>query len=438
MAAAGFTVIRVGESVWSTWEPENGRFDLDWLQPVLDGAHERGISRGPRHARPTRCRRGWPGSTRRSPASARTGRAHRVGRPAGGRLHPPRLPVPRRAGDPRRSSPGTPTTRPSSGSRSTTSPACELFHNHGVFQRFVDDLRHRYGDVETLNREWGLVYWSHRLSTWADLWRPDGNAQPQYDAGLAALPGRLTTEFIAWQAGIVREYASPGQFVTTCIAYGRPGRRGRRADRPPRRRPPATPTTRCRTRLALPDRRARRRRTAWMGDGAWALYQQRRPDVLARARSRSWSPRPTPVHRHRRGQPAGLRRAVAAGRLGARRPRRADDRVLALAHAALRRRDLLGRDPPAQRPARTRLPRRSPASAGARHRRRTRRRADPGRRRHAAALLAHQVADAGTPAAGPAGRQRRRRLLPRILRRLPPRARSTPGCRPASSTPASS
>ena len=44
MAGAGFTVIRVGESVWSTWEPENGRFELDWLQPVLDGAHDRGIA----------------------------------------------------------------------------------------------------------------------------------------------------------------------------------------------------------------------------------------------------------------------------------------------------------------------------------------------------------------------------------------------------------
>ena len=38
MAEAGFTVIRVGESVWSTWEPRDGDFDLDWLQPVLDGA----------------------------------------------------------------------------------------------------------------------------------------------------------------------------------------------------------------------------------------------------------------------------------------------------------------------------------------------------------------------------------------------------------------
>ena len=43
MKAAGFTVIRVGESVWSTWEPRDGEFDLEWLQPVLDGALARGI-----------------------------------------------------------------------------------------------------------------------------------------------------------------------------------------------------------------------------------------------------------------------------------------------------------------------------------------------------------------------------------------------------------
>lgn len=40
MAQAGFSVIRVGESVWSTWEPEDGQFELDWLEPVLDAAHD--------------------------------------------------------------------------------------------------------------------------------------------------------------------------------------------------------------------------------------------------------------------------------------------------------------------------------------------------------------------------------------------------------------
>jgi beta-galactosidase len=102
-------------------------------------------------------------------------------------------------------------------------PGLLLFHNEGVFQRFVDELRQRYGTVEALNEAWGLVYWSHRLSTWADLWRPDGNAQPQYDLAWRTFQAKLTTEFVAWQADIVREYASPEQFVTTCIAYDRPG-----------------------------------------------------------------------------------------------------------------------------------------------------------------------------------------------------------------------
>jgi beta-galactosidase len=43
MVEAEFSAIRRGESVWSTWEPEDGRFDLGWLAPVLDGAHQRGI-----------------------------------------------------------------------------------------------------------------------------------------------------------------------------------------------------------------------------------------------------------------------------------------------------------------------------------------------------------------------------------------------------------
>src|SRR5882757_8544153 len=44
MAAANFSLIRVGESVWSTWEPSEGSFNLDWLEPVLEQAQMHGIS----------------------------------------------------------------------------------------------------------------------------------------------------------------------------------------------------------------------------------------------------------------------------------------------------------------------------------------------------------------------------------------------------------
>jgi beta-galactosidase len=221
MAAARFSVIRVGESVWSTWEPEDGVFDLEWLAPVLDGAHARGISvilGTPTYAAP-------PWLARKHPEIAGESRTG-VPTPWGGRqeidyTHPAflfhaervvRAVVSRYADHPA-----------VIGYQVDNEPGIMLFHNRGVFQRFVDELRHRYGTVERLNEAWGLVYWSHRLSTWADLWTPDGNYQPQYDLAWRAFQTRLTTEFIAWQAGIVREYAHDDQFVTTCIAYDRPG-----------------------------------------------------------------------------------------------------------------------------------------------------------------------------------------------------------------------
>ncbi|MFI1051306.1 beta-galactosidase [Streptomyces griseoruber] len=221
MAAARFSVIRVGESVWSTWEPENDVFDLDWLQPVLDGAHERGISvilGTPTYAVPPWLARQYPEiagerrSGERIPWGARQEvdythpaflfHAERVIRRILARYarHPAVI-----------------------GFQVDNEPGLELFHNHGVFQRFTDHLRQTYGDVETLNREWGLVYWSHRLTTWADLWRPDGNTQPQYDVAWREFQARLTTEFVAWQAALVREFAAPEQFVTTCVSYPRPG-----------------------------------------------------------------------------------------------------------------------------------------------------------------------------------------------------------------------
>jgi beta-galactosidase len=102
-------------------------------------------------------------------------------------------------------------------------PGLVLPRNRHVFLGFVDELRRQYGDVEALNRAWGLTYWSHRLSTWDDLWTPDGNTTPSYDLAWRRYQARLTSDFIAWQAGIVREYALDDQFVTTCVDLGRPG-----------------------------------------------------------------------------------------------------------------------------------------------------------------------------------------------------------------------
>jgi beta-galactosidase len=267
MADAGFSLIRVGESVWSTWEPENGQFNLDWLQPVLDGAHQRSISvilGTPTYAVPPWLARQYPeiagerSSGRPIPWGAR--QEADFTHPAF-RFHAERMIrriVSHYAGHPA-----------IIGYQVDNEPGLELLHNRGVFQRFTDHLRHTYGSVEKLNQEWGLVYWSHRLSTWADLWLPDGNAQPQYDLAWRRFQAQLTAEFIAWQAGIVREYATAAQFITTCIAYDRPAFDDAQLSEP-------LDVTAgnayyvMQDGLALPDTRTVIQ--TWATDGTWALY----------------------------------------------------------------------------------------------------------------------------------------------------------------------
>ena len=220
MLAAGFSVIRVGESVWSTWEPRDGEFDLEWLLPVLDGAHARGIDvilGTPTYAIP-------PWLQVKHPELAGQ-RATDQPMPWGSRQEVDysnplfrtyaerivRKIVERYAAHPA-----------VVGFQLDNEPGMIAFHNPLAFEEFVARLKNHYGNVETLNREWGLTYWSHRIAEWSELWTPDGNSLPQYDLAWRRYQADLTTEFISWQAAIVREYSSAGQFVTTCIAYPRP------------------------------------------------------------------------------------------------------------------------------------------------------------------------------------------------------------------------
>ena len=268
MVAAGFSVIRVGESTWSTWEPQDGVFDLEWLAPVLDGAHERGIHvilGTPTYAVPPWLARKYPEIAGERSTGQRIAwgarqevdfthaaflfHAERVIRAVVGRYasHPAVI-----------------------GVQVDNEPGLELLHNTGVFESFVEHLRHSYGDVETLNDAWGLTYWSHRLSTWADLWRPDGNAQPQYDLAWRRFQAQLTTDFIAWQADIVRGIARRDQFVTTCIAYSRPAVDDR-ALTAALDVTAGNPYYAMQDSLALPDRSVAPQ--GWTTAGTWSIFQ---------------------------------------------------------------------------------------------------------------------------------------------------------------------
>ncbi|SDU23793.1 beta-galactosidase [Jiangella alkaliphila] len=220
MRDAGFSLIRVGESVWSTWEPRDGEFELEWLDRVLDAAHDHDVAvvlGTPTYAVPPWLMRKHPeiAAEERTgvpvPWGARqeTDTSHPVFRRYAERVI--RAVVDRYAGHPA-----------VVGFQVDNEPGNVLAHNEHVFAGFKAWLLERYGDVSAVNDAWNLTHWAHRMSDLAELWRPDGNHVPQYDLAWRRYQAELTTEYIAWQTALVKEYASPDQAVFTCIDIARP------------------------------------------------------------------------------------------------------------------------------------------------------------------------------------------------------------------------
>ncbi|MFF2631714.1 beta-galactosidase [Microbacterium sp. NPDC058021] len=220
MVAAGIRCIRVGESVWSTWEPEDGRFDLEWMTPILDAAHAFGIEvilGTPTYAVPPWLAHAHPElAVRRADGSPVPwgGRqevdytssvfrtyAERVIRAVVGRhgRHPAVV-----------------------GVQLDNEAGLHLIHNADVVAAFREWLAKRYGTPEALNEAWGLAYWSHRIASWDELWAPAGNTTPAYALAWRRFQAEQTTDFLAWQAVIVRPLVAAETLLTTCIAYGRP------------------------------------------------------------------------------------------------------------------------------------------------------------------------------------------------------------------------
>ena len=186
-----------------------------------------------------------------------------------------------------------------------------LFHNRGSFQRFVRRLKAQYGDVETLNREWGLTYWSHRLSR---LVGPV-DARRQHAAPVrprvAAVPGR-PHDRVHRLAGRHRARVRPTRPVRHDVhrlpAAGRRRRGARRGARPHRGQPvlrdagPPRRAPRARARDAVDD--LGRRRAAPPGRSALLVeavavprHRDRRP---VDRRVRRSTCRPTPASSSRR------------------------------------------------------------------------------------------------------------------------------------------
>jgi len=212
MKDAGISVVRLGESTWSLFEPEEGRFEFAWMDRIIDSFHKAGI----------KVILGTP--------------TYSI--PAWMAIKHPELFVERLDG-----------SKASYGIRQNfdiTNPTYLFYseriirkmmehyakhpaiighqvdnetHNYGTanydyFRGFVDYMKKKYKTTDTINKLWGLNYWGMTLNDWDEFPTRSGATNPSYKLEWDRYTIKAVADFIDWQAGIVTEYKRPDQFIT--------------------------------------------------------------------------------------------------------------------------------------------------------------------------------------------------------------------------------
>jgi len=221
MKQAGLNVIRVGESVWQKWEPKQGNYNLEWLQPILDRASAQDIAviiGTPTYAVPRWVYLNHPEVVAHRHTGSPVPYGHRQNVDySSAKFRELCEPLIRKIVQKYSSHPAV------IGWQVDNEPGAEILHNEGVFESFKKSLESEYGNIDALNSAWGLTYWSHALASFDELWRPDGNTNPAYLLAWRRHQAKITDEFIQWQREIVRSLIPASQFITTCVALSRPG-----------------------------------------------------------------------------------------------------------------------------------------------------------------------------------------------------------------------
>lgn len=208
---AGMNVIRIAESTWSTWEPQDGVFDFTHLHRMLDAAVRYDIKviiGTPTYAIPAWLAKKHPAIL----SVTRDGQFLYGARQLIDITNPDFLRhaerIIRRLMEEVIDCPNVIGYQLDNETRSAGAAAPE------TQALFVQQLRQKYPDIEELNHEFGLDYWSNRIGSWEDFPDIRGTINGSLSAAYKRFLRGCISNFHHWQASIVREYAKPEQFIT--------------------------------------------------------------------------------------------------------------------------------------------------------------------------------------------------------------------------------
>ena len=212
MKKAGINTVRIAESTWSTCEPQPGVFDFSHVERVMDAMEEAGINviiGTPTYALPTWMVKAHPDVL----AETVRGRGIYGARQIMDITHPVYLFYAERVI--RELMKLTAHRKCVIGFQLDNETKYYGTAGKNVQEQFVKYIREKfYDDLDALNYEFGLDYWSNRINAWEDFPDVRGTINGSLGAEFEKFQRTLVDKFLGWQADIVNEYRREDQFVT--------------------------------------------------------------------------------------------------------------------------------------------------------------------------------------------------------------------------------
>jgi beta-galactosidase len=212
MQQAGISVVRMGESTWSLWEPADGQFETAWMDRVVDAMGKAGIKvimGTPTYSIPTWMAKAHPEMLARPLGGGETSYGMRQNMNTDDpnyRRYAERLIV--RMVEHYRNNPTV------IGWQIDNETSSYGASNPDVFAAFVDRLKTKFRTTDALNKAWFLNYWGQDVFDWNDMPTRDRASSTSYKLEWSRFEQDRVTDFLAWQAALVRKHRGPQQFIT--------------------------------------------------------------------------------------------------------------------------------------------------------------------------------------------------------------------------------
>ena len=178
MKGAGISVVRMGESTWSLWEPSDGVFEYAWMDRVVDAMGKAGIKvimGTPTYSMPTWMAKAHPEFYARplGGASVRYGMRQNMDTDNPKfRFYAERVITNLVAHY--KDNPAV------IGWQIDNETGAYGASNDDVFNGFVNHLKKKFGTTDALNKAWFLNYWGQDVNDWADMPTRDNATSTSY------------------------------------------------------------------------------------------------------------------------------------------------------------------------------------------------------------------------------------------------------------------